>query len=50
VLRADTEQAPVVRPLQMAQFASVKAERAPTPIEPGTLDIHATVIVTLQVE
>lgn len=50
VLRADTEQAPVVRPLQLQQFASLqKAERAPTPIEPGTLDIHATVIVTLQV-
>lgn len=51
VLRADTEQAPIVRPIPMASFtAMAKAERAPTPIEPGTLDIHATVIVTLQVE
>jgi hypothetical protein len=51
VLRADTEQPPIVRPVQAMQFASLaKAERAPTPIEPGTLDIHATVIVTLQVE
>ncbi len=49
VLRADTEQAPVVRPLPMARM--VMAEKAPqTPIEPGTLDIHATVIVTLQVQ
>lgn len=51
VLRADTEQAPIVRPLPMATFtAMAKAERAPTPVEPGTLDVHATVIVTLQVE
>jgi uncharacterized protein YggE len=50
VLRADTEQAPVVRPIPMAFTAMAKAERAPTPIEPGTLDIHATVIVTLQVQ
>ncbi|HEY7304300.1 MAG TPA: SIMPL domain-containing protein [Bryobacteraceae bacterium] len=51
VLRADTEQAPIIRPVQAMQFAGLaKAERAPTPIEPGTLDIHATVIVTLQVE
>lgn len=51
VLRADTEQAPMVRPIQLQQFASLqKAERVATPVEPGTLDIHATVIVTLQVE
>lgn len=51
VLRADTEQAPIVRPVPMASFtAMAKAERAPTPIEPGTLDIHATVMVTLQVQ
>lgn len=50
VLRADTEQAPVIRPMPMASFAMAKAERAPTPIEAGTLDIHATVVVTLQVQ
>jgi|SRR6185312_2983847 len=51
VLRADTEQAPIVRPIPMAAFNTMaKAERAPTPIEPGTLDIHATVIVSLQVQ
>lgn len=50
VLRADTEQAPLVRPMPMARMV-MAAEKAPqTPIEPGTLDIHATVIVTLQVQ
>ncbi len=48
VLRADTEQAPIVRP-EPGIMMAVKA-RAPTPIEAGTLDIHATVIVTLQVQ
>lgn len=51
VLRADTEQAPIVRPLLMARETMAVAKAAtPTPIEPGTLDVHATVIVTLQVE
>ncbi len=50
VLRADTEQAPIIRPMQAAVAGMLKAERAPTPIEPGTLDIHATVIVSLQVQ
>jgi len=51
VLRADTEQAPIVRPIQAEAFtAMAKAQRAPTPIEPGTLDIHASVTVTLQVQ
>lgn len=51
VLRADTEQMPIVRPLQMAEFTKLEATaRASTPIEPGTLDIHASVIVTLQVQ
>ena len=51
VLRADTEQSPVVRPMPMSAVAGfAKAERAPTPVEPGTLDIHAAVVVTLQVQ
>jgi hypothetical protein len=51
VLRADTEQAPIVRPMPMAGVAGmVKAERVSTPIEAGTLDVHASVIVTLQVQ
>jgi uncharacterized protein YggE len=51
VLRADTEQAPIVRPLLMARETMAIAKAAtPTPIEPGTLDVQATVIVTLQVE
>jgi uncharacterized protein len=51
VFSAETTEAPIVRPL----FAQAKATAqvnavAPTPIEAGTLDIHASVVVTLQVQ
>lgn len=51
VMSAEATEAPTVRPI----FAQAKATAqmntaAPTPIETGTLDIHAGVIVSLQVE
>jgi uncharacterized protein YggE len=47
VANAEATEAPVMRPL----FAQAKMNAAaPTPIETGTLDIHASVVVTLQVQ
>jgi uncharacterized protein YggE len=47
IANAEATEAPVMRPL----FAQAKMNTgAPTPIETGTLDIHATVVVTLQVQ
>jgi uncharacterized protein len=51
VLNAEAIEAPIVRPLLMQAKAAVRMnEAAPTPIEAGTLDIHASVAVTLQVQ
>jgi uncharacterized protein YggE len=51
VMSAEVTEAPTVRPIfaQARATAQVSAA-APTPIETGTLDIHAGVIVTLQVQ
>jgi uncharacterized protein len=48
VLDAETTVTPIVRPLTRAAFAMAK--EAPTPVEPGNLDIHASVTVTLEVQ
>jgi uncharacterized protein len=48
ILEAQTADTPVFRPLPMARM-KVMAESA-TPIEAGTLDIHASVVVTLEVQ
>ncbi len=48
VLEAQTADAPIVRPLPMARM-KVMAESA-TPIETGTLDIRASIVVTLEVQ
>ena len=50
VLNAEATEAPVVRPLMMQARVSAQMNAAPTPIESGTLDIHASVVVTLQVQ
>jgi uncharacterized protein len=52
VLEAQTSESPIIRPLMMpmAQQAMMAKAEVPTPIEPGTLDIHASVTVTLQVQ
>jgi len=51
VLQAETAEAPVFRPM-MKSFSAMAAGNvaAPTPIEPGDLDIHASVTVTLEVQ
>ena len=52
VLEADTTEAPVVRPMNkaFAMMAEGAAPRAPTPIEPGDLDVRASVTVTFEVQ
>jgi uncharacterized protein YggE len=52
VLEAQTTEAPRLRPyvMPMAQTVAMKAADVPTPIEAGTLDIRASVTVTLQVQ
>lgn len=51
ILNAEATEAPSVRPMfaQARAAAQINAP-APTPVEPGTLDVHAGVIVTLQVQ
>jgi hypothetical protein len=52
VLEADTTEAPVVRPMNkaFAMMSEGAAPRAPTPIEPGDLDVHASVTVSFEVQ
>lgn len=51
VISAEATEAPTVRPIfAQARAAAQLKTAAPTPIETGTLDIHAGVIVTLQVQ
>jgi uncharacterized protein len=47
VLEAETAVTPIIRPLT---GAVAMAREAPTPVEPGNLEIHATVTVTLEVQ
>jgi uncharacterized protein YggE len=53
VLEADTTEAPIVRPMNKA-FAMMAEgappPRAPTPIEPGDLDVRASVTVSFEVQ
>jgi hypothetical protein len=50
VLEAQADQAPVFRPLTRSFSAMAAPQGAPIPIEPGDLDIHASVTVTLEVQ
>lgn len=52
VLEAQTAEAPIIRPpiTAMAQRVMVAGDQPTTPVETGTLDIHATVLVTLAVQ
>jgi hypothetical protein len=50
VLQAETSQTPIIRPQTRSFAALAGAAAAPTPIEPGDLDIHASVTVTLEVQ
>ena len=51
VLQAETSEVPTFRPLGASFRAMAKdAAVAPTPIEAGDLDIHATVTVTLELQ
>jgi len=50
VLQAETAQAPTFRPLNRSFAAMAPSVGMPTPIEPGDLDIQATVTVTLEVQ
>ena len=47
VISAETAQPVSVRPYEMAAMARVAA--SPTPVEPGSVDVHATVVLTLEV-
>jgi uncharacterized protein len=49
ILEASTGESPILpRPIRMAKMEMSAA--APTPIDPGTLDVHATVSIALLVE
>ena len=51
VLQAEPSEAPIVRPMPMMAAKNFVAGAAPaTPIESGSLDIRATVTVTLEVQ
>jgi len=51
ILQAETGEAPSVRPMMRSFSAmAVNAGGAPTPIEPGDLDLHASVTVTLEIQ
>ncbi len=51
VLQAETAEAPTVRPMMRSFSAlAVSAGAAPTPIEAGDLDLHASVTVTLEIQ
>lgn len=52
VLEADTTEAPIVRPMNkaFAMMSEGAAPRAPTPIEPGDLDVRASVTVSFEVQ
>jgi len=50
VLQAETAQTPTFRPLNRSFAAMAAPQAMPTPIEPGDLDIQATVTVTLEVQ
>jgi uncharacterized protein YggE len=50
VLQAETSEVPTFRPMNRSFAAMAAAPGAPTPIEPGDLDIHASVTVTLEVQ
>ena len=47
VISAETSQPVSIRPFEMAAMARVAA--APTPVEPGSVDVRATVVLTLEV-
>ncbi len=50
LLQAEPAEVPAVRPLMMqARMMAASPAQAPTPVEAGDLDIHATVSVTLEV-
>ena len=50
LLEAEPAEAPAVRPLMMqTRMMAAAPAQAPTPVEAGDLDIHATVSVTLEV-
>jgi uncharacterized protein len=51
VLEADTTEAPIVRPMNKGfAMMAAAAPRAPTPIEPGDIDVRASVTVTFEVQ
>jgi hypothetical protein len=50
VLQAETSESPAFRPMNRSFAAMAPQQGAPTPIEAGDLDIHASVTVTLEVQ
>jgi uncharacterized protein len=49
VLSADTGEPVIVQPMRRMAMAQMAEARAPTPVEPGTIQVRATVVVTLEV-
>lgn len=49
VMSVDTSQPASVRPFEMPLMARAAAAAVTTPVEPGTVDVHATVVLTLEV-
>jgi uncharacterized protein len=49
VLSADTGDPVIVQPMHRMAMAQMAEARAPTPVEPGTIQVRATVVVTLEV-
>lgn len=48
VLQAEPSETPTIRPLAMSMKSLAMRESSPTPIESGTLDVRASVTVTLE--
>jgi uncharacterized protein len=49
VLSADTGEPVMVQPMHRMAMARMAEARAPTPVEPGSIQVRATVVVTLEV-
>lgn len=49
VLSADTGEPVTIQPMHRMAMAQMADSRAPTPVEPGSIQVRATVVVTLEV-
>lgn len=50
VLSAETQEFPSARPMmERAMMADAKMGNAPTPVEPGTIDVRSTIVLTVEI-